>query len=83
VPRRTFTAGQAVEVRRDTSPNTKWEPATYDRSFPDWRGWHRVELASDRYVNVRTGNDCKPDDPAAVKTRALCIPTQRLREKQK
>ena len=78
--RKTFTAGQAVEVRRDTSSKT-WEPATYLKGFADWRGWHRVELATDRHINSMSGMDCPPDDPQAIRTRVCVVPSQRLRDK--
>lgn len=81
-PRKVFALGQAVEVQREVGK--PWEPATYVRAFTDWKGWHRVSLPADsavRYVNTMTGMESTKDDPRAIASRVLSVPTQRVRAK--
>ena len=78
VKRKTFTAGEVVEVLRNTVTKT-WELAKYGK--PLWRGWHKVELKAPRRIDSMTGADCSDDNPRLVWVYSCCVPTQRLRER--
>jgi hypothetical protein len=87
--RKTFTAGQDVEIQRDT--NASWEPAKYVKRWEEARGWHSVKLPDDappKYVNPMSGETIPPEVMAdstdertgiAVRSFHVGVPTQRLR----
>lgn len=76
---KTFEYKQDVEVQAEPGHRVKWEPAIYDSTVTDMRGWHRVKLLRDRYVNVMSGSESKRDDLHAYVTRVLLVPSLRIR----
>lgn len=82
--RKCFTAGEAVEIARDTSHYIRpssWESATYVKSIPDMRGWHMVGLAKgkERRINAMSGMETSADDPQSYVSDRLLVPSRRIR----
>ena len=91
--RKTFTKGQAVEVRREPGYNVAWEPAIYREYAGDgpkltaMRGHHVVDLSPDsppRYIDSMTGMDvAEPEsNPRAYIIRKLIVPSVRIRARK-
>jgi hypothetical protein len=79
-PKKVFVPEQDVEVQRGVG--LPWEPATYIKGYPDWRGWHCVRLEQPRYIHTMSGMEIdRATDHAGrgILTHQLSVPTQRVR----
>lgn len=76
--KKAFEPGQTVMVQRSSSGGP-WEPAEYLKKFSDWAGWHRVKISTPRHIDTMTGYECEPDNPRAIVTHEMSVPTRRVR----
>lgn len=80
--RKSFTAGQPVEVQRE--PSTKWETATYRKMSDGFSSpHHQVDLDVNRYIDSMSGMEVQDpaSNPRAYATRFLIVPSRRIRSK--
>lgn len=78
--RKTFTAGQVVEVQR--AVGKPWERATYGGPVADMRGWHRIELdpsSPPRIIHRASGVELFEASNDTRTSWRVLVPTQRVR----